>query len=423
MAHPTDPTRKTQVMAVLNITPDSFSDGGKHNVTDLEEVERTVRNFIADGVTIVDVGGQSTRPGAFKISSQQELERVRPVIERIRSIPEARDVAISVDTFYADVARGAVAAGADIINDISGGVLDPQMLPLAAELGVTIILMHMRGTPETMTQLTEYPEGVVNGVGKELTERVAVALRAGVPRWRIVLDPGIGFAKTENQNLELLRDLDNLRCFPGLENFPWLVGTSRKGFIGKITGVSSAAERGWGTAATVTTSVAGGADIVRVHDIPEMVQVTKMADAMYRSIGKPQTPHDAAPVTSAANTELDAYEEDAAAPIAVDYSSWMLSPQFTAGIAHARESFLDGSAPRDSSSRVDSHAEDLENPEPVRGKQSREPRTVSAPKPDDTQDHAFGSNDSSVPSDRDGSDVNPKQKGFPGLLGNVTTSD
>jgi 2-amino-4-hydroxy-6-hydroxymethyldihydropteridine diphosphokinase / dihydropteroate synthase len=358
MSYPTDPTRKTQVMAVLNITPDSFSDGGKHNVTNLEEIERTVRNFIADGVTIIDVGGQSTRPGATKISSQQELERVRPVIERIRSIPEARDVAISVDTFYADVARGAVAAGADIINDVSSGVFDPQMLPLAAELGVTIILMHMRGTPETMAHLTEYPEGVINGVGKELGQRVTEALRAGVPRWRIVLDPGIGFAKTENQNLELLRDLDNLRRFPGLENFPWLVGTSRKGFIGKITGVSSAVERGWGTAATVTTSVAGGADIVRVHDIPEMVQVTKMADTMYRSVSKPWTPHNAAPMTGAANTELDAYGEDAAAPIAVENSSWVLSPQFTAGIAYARESFLDGSAPRESS-RVDSDAEDL----------------------------------------------------------------
>ena len=133
-----------------------------------------------------------------------------------------------------------------------------------------------------MENLTDYPDGVVEGVAKELLERVRDAERAGIPRWRIVLDPGIGFAKTQAQNLELLRNLDTLRRYPGLQNFPWLVGTSRKGFIGKITGVSAAAERGWGTAATVTTSVAGGADIVRVHDVSEMTQVVKMADAMHR---------------------------------------------------------------------------------------------------------------------------------------------
>lgn len=269
-------------MAVLNVTPDSFSDGGKHSPSQLDAIEAEVRGFIVDGATIIDVGGQSTRPGATRISWQEELERVRPVIERIRSIPVGQKVAISVDTFYADVARGAVAAGADIINDVSGGVLDPQMLPLIADLQVTIVLMHMRGTPNTMENLTDYPDGVVEGVAKELLERVRDAERAGIPRWRIVLDPGIGFAKTQAQNLELLRNLDTLRRYPGLQNFPWLVGTSRKGFIGKITGVSAAAERGWGTAATVTTSVAGGADIVRVHDVSEMTQVVKMADAMHR---------------------------------------------------------------------------------------------------------------------------------------------
>lgn len=356
MARPTDPTRKTQVMAVLNVTPDSFSDGGKHHPTDLEGVERTVRKFIADGATIIDVGGQSTRPGATKIPPQQELERIRTVIERIRQIPEAQGVAISVDTFYADVARGAVAVGADIINDVSGGVLDSQMLPLAAELGVTIVLMHMRGTPDTMKYLTEYPEGIIKGVGMELNERITEALKAGVPRWRIVLDPGIGFAKTQSQNLELLRDLDALRRFPGLENFPWLVGTSRKGFIGKITGVLSAAERGWGTAATVTTSIAGGADIVRVHNISEMMQVAKMADAIYRSVDKPQPPHVAATVTrlaegTQATTELGTYDEVSESNIDGTASNWVLSRRFLESISSAQHGFLGASALRGSSLR------------------------------------------------------------------------
>lgn len=269
-------------MAILNVTPDSFSDGGKRDAGQLDVIEAEVRQFIADGATMIDVGGQSTRPGATRLPWQEELERVRPVIERIRSIPEAQKVAISVDTFYAEVARGAVAAGADIINDVSGGMLDLQMLLVIADLQVTVVLMHMRGTPETMNDMTDYPEGVVIGVAKELLERLKDAERAAIPRWRIILDPGLGFAKTQAQNLELLRDLKLLRNYPGLHNYPWLVGTSRKGFIGKITRVSMAAERGWGTAATVTTSIAGGADIVRVHDVPEMVQVAKMADAMYR---------------------------------------------------------------------------------------------------------------------------------------------
>lgn len=306
LAQPDNPSRATSVMAVLNVTPDSFSDGGKHDAGQLDAVEREVRRFIAEGASIIDVGGQSTRPDATRISWQEELERVRPVIERIRSIPEAQNIAISVDTFYADVARGAVAAGADIINDVSGGLLDPQMLPLIADLQVTIVLMHMRGTPDTMKNMTDYPDGIVEGVATELLDRVRDAIRAGIPRWRIMLDPGIGFAKTQTQNLELLRDLESLRQFPGLRHFPWLVGTSRKGFIGQITGVSAAAKRGWGTAATVTTSVAGGADIVRVHDVSEMAQVAKMADAMYRVKLKSQTIRAAADLSKAINIDTGA---------------------------------------------------------------------------------------------------------------------
>ena len=143
--------------------------------------------------------------------------------------------------------------------------------------------MHMRGTPDTMTKLTDYPDGIIEGVGNELLARVWEAERAGIRRWRIMLDPGIGFAKTQAQNIELLRRLGELRDFEGLRGFPWVVGASRKGFIGKVTGVEQASERKWGTAATVAAAVQGGADVVRVHDVQEMGQVVKMADAIWRA--------------------------------------------------------------------------------------------------------------------------------------------
>lgn len=269
-------------MAILNITPDSFSDGNVHSSTDTQAMSSTIHDFIKAGATIIDVGGQSTRPNATLISPQDELSRIIPVIKQIRTMPEAKNILISVDTFYAHVAEGAIGAGADIINDVTAGVADPLMLITAARLQRPIIIMHMRGTPSTMTKLTEYPNGVVEDVGRELLERVEAAKAAGIFPWRIILDPGIGFAKNQAQNLELLRRLQDLHDYPGLQGMPWLVGTSRKGFIGKITGVQKANERAWGTAAAVTASVRGGADIVRVHDVPEMAQVVKMADAMYR---------------------------------------------------------------------------------------------------------------------------------------------
>jgi 2-amino-4-hydroxy-6-hydroxymethyldihydropteridine diphosphokinase/dihydropteroate synthase len=269
-------------MAILNMTPDSFSDGSVHTVADPEGLKRTLREFIDSGASIIDIGGQSTRPNATLLGANEELDRILPAIKLIRSMPEADRVAISVDTFYARVADEAIAAGADIINDVTGGVADSEILPLAAKLQKTIILMHMRGSPQIMTKLTDYPDGVIAGVGQELVERVNAAKEAGIPPWRIVLDTGIGFAKTQSQNLELLRRFDELRDYPGLQGLPWLVGTSRKGFIGNITGVQKADQRTWGTAATVTASIRAGADIVRVHDVAEMSQVVKMADAIYR---------------------------------------------------------------------------------------------------------------------------------------------
>lgn len=271
-------------MAILNLTPDSFSDGGKHFSSDFSALTNTVREFIAAGATIIDIGGESTRPGSVPVGEAEELARVIPAIRHIRtSIPEAANIAISIDTYRARVAEEACAAGADIINDVSAGLLDPEMLPTMARTGKTVILMHMRGTPSNMTKLTEYPNGLVADVTAELRERISAAEEAGIRRWRIILDPGLGFAKNQPQDLTILRDLQQFRTQEsGLEGLPWLMGPSRKRFIGRLTGVDKASERGWGTAAAVTASIAGGADIVRVHDVKEMWQVAQVADAIYR---------------------------------------------------------------------------------------------------------------------------------------------
>lgn len=271
--------RKTQVMAILNLTPDSFSDGGKNDLTNLRD---TVLRHIRDGATILDVGGQSTAPGRPEVTAQEEASRVVPAIELIRSLPEACNIAISVDTYRAFVAEKAIASGADIINDVSAGLLDPDMFSTVARLGKTICLMHMRGTPQTMMDLTSYEGGLIPTIASELLQRISAAEAAGIRRWRIILDPGIGFAKTADQNLELLRCLDELRAWPGLGGLPWLVGSSRKSFIGKVTGSEEPSNRIWGTAATMAAAVQGGADMVRVHDVSEMAKVTAMADAIWR---------------------------------------------------------------------------------------------------------------------------------------------
>ncbi|KAL6881142.1 Dihydropteroate synthase [Trichoderma novae-zelandiae] len=273
-------TRKTNVMGILNMTPDSFSDGGRH---DMESLSSTVKDLVRNGASIIDVGGQSTAPGRPEVSAEEEVSRVVPAIELIRSLPETRHVAISVDTYRASVAERAIAVGADVVNDVSAGTLDADMLSTVGRLGKTMCLMHMRGNPQTMTKLASYPDGLVPTVAAELLARVAAAEAAGIRRWRIVLDPGIGFAKTAAQNLELLRRLEELRAWPGLQGLPWLVGTSRKSFIGKITGVEEASQRAWGTAATVAAAVQGGADVIRVHDVREMALVTTMSDAIWRA--------------------------------------------------------------------------------------------------------------------------------------------
>lgn len=305
-------------MAILNSTPDSFSDGGKvprkydankasarasnpvgrdvsavapkedrlihYAKWDDARMTKAVLGFDSNKV-ICDVGGQSTAPGVVEVSAEEEMSRVLLAMEEIKDAGHTHSKAFSfsVDTYRASVAEAAIKAGASIINDVSAGQMDPEMLPTMARLGVTVILMHMRGTPRTMNQLTKYPDGLIPTIASELLERVAAAEAAGIRRWRIILDPGIGFAKTVEQNLEILRRFDELRDWPGLRGLPWLVGSSRKSFIGKITGVEKPAERTWGTAATVAAAVQGGADIVRVHDVREMQHVVKMADAIWRA--------------------------------------------------------------------------------------------------------------------------------------------
>jgi dihydropteroate synthase len=264
--------KQTYLMGVLNITPDSFSDGGDYN--DLEAAFQRASALVEAGADILDVGGQSTRPGAKQISPEAELERVIPVIKRIR---KHLNVPISVDTTRAEIAQQAVQVGADLVNDISGGTFDTAMLSTVAELEVPIILMHIRGTPETMQQLTDY-EDLVGDIIAVLRERIAAAEQAGIARSRLLIDPGIGFGKTAEQNLELLRQLDQFQSL----GVPILVGTSRKSFIGKILKQDDPKQRVWGTASTCCAAIAQGADLLRVHDLPEMWEVSRVADAIWR---------------------------------------------------------------------------------------------------------------------------------------------
>lgn len=265
--------QRTYIMGVLNVTPDSFSDGGQFDT--LEAALAQARLLVEAGADILDVGGQSTRPQAVEVSLTEELERVIPIVEAIR---RELDVPISVDTTRSQVASAAVTAGADVVNDISGATFDSQMLATVAALGVPLILMHIRGTPQTMQQLTDYQD-LLGEIRDFLAERIEAAIAAGIDRSQIMIDPGIGFAKTYPQNLELLRrtaDFRSLGC-------PILVGPSRKSFIGHILNQPDPQQRVWGTAAACCAAIAGGADVVRVHDVAEMHDVCRVADAIWRT--------------------------------------------------------------------------------------------------------------------------------------------
>lgn len=267
---------KTQVMGILNVTPDSFSDGGLFDALGSAIAQATA--MVRQGADILDIGGESTRPGSTPVSEAEELERVLPVIRALRSDSFFDGTPISVDTMKSAVARAAIAAGADIVNDVSGGMADSQMLMTVAELGCPVVLMHMRGTPNTMQQMTDY-ENVAVEVRDALVVLVDRAVAAGVAKEKIAVDPGIGFAKTAGQSVVLLRELGLLRAL----GCPVLVGVSRKSFIGAILDRRDPKERLWGTAAACSAAIGAGADILRVHDVAEMVDVRSVADAIYRA--------------------------------------------------------------------------------------------------------------------------------------------
>jgi dihydropteroate synthase len=271
-----DMRRRTAVMGIVNVTPDSFSDGGKY-FAPARAVARGAE-MAEDGADIVDVGGESTRPGARPASAEEEIERVIPVIRGLRrkvSIP------ISIDTTKSKVARAALDEGADLVNDISALGFDSAMAALVAAEKVPVVLMHMQGTPQTMQHSPAY-ENVVEEVKTYLQGRVQFAVEAGVEAERIIVDPGIGFGKNLEHNLALLRALGALAAL----GRPLLVGTSRKTFIGKILDVAPE-ERLEGSLAAAAASVLGGANIVRVHDVKEAARAVRIADALRFGVAAP----------------------------------------------------------------------------------------------------------------------------------------
>jgi len=267
---------RTLVMGVLNVTPDSFSDGGLYDR--FEGARDRALAIAREGADIVDIGGESTRPGAGAAGLDEELKRTVPVIE---SVAGEIGVPISIDTCKAEVAKRALDAGASIVNDISGLRFDPGMIKLVAERNVPVVIMHMQGTPGDMQKNPTYDD-VVGDITAFMRSRAELAVEAGVEREKIILDPGIGFGKTVEHNLEIIRRLAEFKSL----GYPLMLGTSRKSFIGAVLD-RPADERLMGSAATVAFAIARGVDIVRVHDVKEMVEVVKMADAVARRGGKP----------------------------------------------------------------------------------------------------------------------------------------
>jgi len=265
---------RTLIMGVLNVTPDSFSDGGKFLDTARAAEHAMAMQFA--GADLLDIGGESTRPGSSGISAEEELVRVLPILQGLRGVLK---IPISIDTQEPEVAEAALEAGAEIINDVSGLKNDPRIAEIAARKRVPLILMHMRGEPRTM-QKAGFARDVLRDVTQGLRQSISIARKAGAAQSQIILDPGIGFGKNFAQNYELLEKLPQVAKL----GCPLLVGTSRKGFLGATLARDGKPalpeERIWGTAATVTASILNGAHIVRVHDVAEMVQVARVADCL-----------------------------------------------------------------------------------------------------------------------------------------------
>lgn len=258
-------------MGILNVTPDSFSDGGLF--ANPEAAVEHAEWMAAEGADIIDIGGESSRPGADPVSAEAEMDRVLPVIEKLAKTTK---IPISIDTYKATVARKALELGACMVNDISALRSDADMASVVAEAGAPVVLMHMKGTPKNM-QVDPHYDCVIAEIISFLKTRIQAAVDAGISPEKIIIDPGIGFGKTVEHNLEIIRRLRDFRTL----GKPILIGTSRKSFIGKVLGLP-ADDRIEGTAATVAMAIANGADIVRVHDVKEMAKVVRMTDAIVR---------------------------------------------------------------------------------------------------------------------------------------------
>ncbi|XP_072952563.1 folate synthesis bifunctional protein, mitochondrial-like [Typha angustifolia] len=282
-----DWSKKTHVMGILNLTPDSFSDGGKFQEVDAAISQ--VRLLISKGADIIDIGAQSTRPFASRLTAGEELQRLIPVLDEAVQIAQLEGKLLSVDTFYSEVASEAVNRGVHIVNDVSSGQLDPKMLSVVRDLGVPYIAMHMRGDPSTMqsNQNLQY-EDVCKQVASELYMQVSEAELSGIPLWRIIIDPGIGFSKNSQQDLEILMGLSSIQREIGKKSIaashaPILIGPSRKKFLGQICSRTNPVERDPGTVAALTSGILGGANIIRVHNVDYGLDAAKVCDALLKT--------------------------------------------------------------------------------------------------------------------------------------------
>jgi dihydropteroate synthase len=267
-----DFSQKTYIMGILNVTPDSFSDGGRF----FNPASATSRGIqmAEEGADIIDIGGESTRPGSEPLSIEEELRRTIPIVG---TLAKRIDVPISIDTYKSEVAKMALDAGASIVNDISGLRFDPGMAKVVAGYKVPVVVMHIKGSPKDMQKNPVY-EALIPEIVDYFRERIRSATESGIPKDKIIIDPGIGFGKTSEHNIEIINKLDE---FTLLEK-PVLIGPSRKAFLGKMLGDEPAGERLEATAAAVSISIMKGANLVRVHDVKEMVRVAKVADAIKR---------------------------------------------------------------------------------------------------------------------------------------------